>query len=498
MSALSGASFLSAISPPQTAGGPAPSTGPASSLTSALNTTLGQQFRPVPAPQQIFSQKQADALNAAIGSAVEALNAGNFASAAEHAQTLLRQDSANPIAYHLMGRIASEKGDLDLAIDHFERAASLAPDNDRFANDAFNARQLRSGEQHALATGAALVRRPDQAEDGLRLLYELGRRSERNGEIFLHIAKGLETLELPTSQLKTFEAVLEEGTRDDLTVLEGELKRFIADHVPVGLAHSILGRTQFRLGKIQDAIQSLEQARAIAPETQRYTTELAEVHASAGSGALARGDLSTARHRFTLAHELDLTNAEFTVGLAAVHVSVAKRSLDNSLENNARINLNRAATILRDDSGLDTEMGQAYYRLGKRSLAEGHTTVALDDLQKAYDRSPDLVGLGRVLADTHRTAADLVISEDEDGDLNTEQYARIVEHHRKAFDISPLRSSFRTDLAAALNDYGLKLLNDNHDYDNALAAFKEASELDSGNPAYLANWQDAHAQKEAA
>jgi tetratricopeptide (TPR) repeat protein len=440
----------------------------------------------------IFNEKQAQELNDIAARAVGELNEGRFDSARAEAQGILKKDYNNPIGYHLLGRIAAASGDLDGAIGHYDRAAALAPDNARFSEDAFNTRQLRQGVDRSIEVASSMVKIRDRALSGVRLLFEAGQGSDRQGEAFRLIAEAFETLNLPVQQLGAFDGVVQEGNETDLRAVEQEIKDFITDHdVPVGLAYSLLGRTQQRLGKFSEAIESLETARQIAPETHQYTEELANVYATMGNDALGRGDLSAAEHRFNIAHEMDIANRDITLGLAAVHVTIAERGARIGQVNDARINLGRAKTLLQNDTSLDSEMAVTYRRLAQHAASSDNTSQALTDLENAYARNPDLAGLRSDLADAYNAAAQAIKDANPDNDFSTSEHQDMVDHLTSSFELYPLRSSFRTALGDALNDFGLKLMNENKDYDKALEAFKEARDLDPSNSSYLANWQQA-------
>ena len=289
-------------------------------LTSTLQSKLSAPTQRVP----IFSQKQAQQLGKIITKAAQALNNGDFQQAKAHTRELLQRDVNNPTAYHLLGRIAQAEGDQKTAIEHLQRASQLAPESDRIAGDLFVARQLLRSDTEVLETASQLVANCSSALQGQQLLFELAKRTPRQAETYLQLAEGFRTLNLPVQQLGVLGVALEEGSQDDLKILEGKIKDFISENEPVGLAYSLLGRTQQKLGRFDDAIQSLQTAVGIAPEVRRYTGELANVHAALGNIALGKGDLSAAQFRFETARDLDPLDADLKFGLAAVFISQGK------------------------------------------------------------------------------------------------------------------------------------------------------------------------------
>lgn len=457
---------------------------------------LSQQADAATARQPIFTAKQARQIQEHVFAAAAAINRGDFDAARADAQELLRRDHNDPVGYHLLGRIAAAQGDLKTAAQHFQLAVELDPGNKRFEEDAFNARQLQRPDREVLQMGQQLVQHRDTALSGVRLLFEFAGRTAA-ADVYLSVAEGFRKLKLPNQQLNALEVALSEARESDLPDLESAAREFIRQNEPVGLIHSILGRTLQRMGRFKEAVTELEMARHIAPEVQLYTSQLANVYATIGNEALEAGDLPAAQHNFTTAHDLDLRNTDISLGLAAVHAGRAKQEIAGGLDTRARSDLRQAAALVKADKALDIEIANAYMRLGNRAQDAGENATALLDFQRAHERNPDLPGLRRQMADLNLSLAQAIIDEDDDGQLNTRQHEDIVAYHQAAFELMPLRASTRRDLANALNDFGLKLMNGNLDYQRAVDMFKRARDLFPDDASYEANWQQAWHLNEA-
>lgn len=459
--------------------------------SAALIGALQAQLLRSTSPTPIYSEKQAQQLNEIVGKAAVALNNGDFSEAKAQTQKLLQRDLNNPTAYHLLGRIASAECDSRTAIQYLQRAAELAPQSERISDDLFNARQLTRDDSDVLAVGSQLVRIRGSALLGVKLMFELAKRTPQQGQTYLRLAEGFGALDLPVQQLGALGVVLEEGSQDDLEELETKVRQFIGDNEPVGLAYSLLGRTQQKLGKFAEAIQSLETATAIAPEVARYAEELANVHATLGNQALGKGDLSAAQFRFEKARDLDPLNSDLKLGLGAVFVSQAKEKINLGLNTAARSLLGRATTMLGSDKALDGELAVAYFRLGERALADGLDGLARINFEDALKRNPELGGLKRMLSDIYRTEAQSILDAKPYADMTSSDFDTVTENFQKSFDLFPTRASYKSSLGTALDEYGQKLMNVNQNYEKALEMFGRARELFPNNTAYQSNYAQA-------
>ncbi len=460
-------------------------------LGTVLTSTLQSRLLAPTGPAPVYSEKQAQQIAQSIANAAQALSDGDFQQAKAYTQELLQRDVNDPTAYHLLGRIAQAEGDPQTAIGHLQRAAQLAPQSDRIAGDLFVARQLLRNDSQVLETASQLVANRSSALQGQQLLFELAKRTPRQAETYLQLAEGFRSLNLPVQQLGVLGVALETGGQDDLKILERKMKEFIKENEPVGLAYSLLGRTQQKLGRFDDAIQSLETAVQIAPEVRRYTSELANVHATIGNIALGKGDLSAAQFRFETARDLDPLNADLKFGLAAVFISQGKEKINQGLEIAARSLLGRATALLGSDKSFDKELAVSYLRLGHRALSDTMECLAQLNFEEAFKRNPDLGGLRRLLTDRYRENGQKILDAEPYADMSTKDFETVVNNFQKAVDTDPTRSSFKSSLGNELNEFGLKLMNTNNDYERALEMFGRARALFPDNATYRTNYEAA-------
>ena len=459
----------------------------------AINAISTQYSQAAQSPT-IYTQEQADEYNAMVNEAVAALQSGDLDLAKEKTQLLLKRDYTDAIAYHMLARIAQVEGDYDQAISYFETAAELNPDDEDYQNDLFNARQLLRSDEQVLSTAKQLASDYNTATQGMELLMELAERTDDKAPAYLALAETFEEYDIPVQQLYALEEAINYGNENDLQAAESMLKEFISEHEPVGYAYSLLGGAQQRLGKYEEAMGSYEQARTIAPETERYTEELANVYAVIGSEKLEAGELSSAEHYFEEARALDPTNEDIKFGMAAVLVSRAKDYVAQGLSVKARSSLGRATSLLGSDESLDTEIATAYYRLGLRSKNEDMNNLAILDFERAYARDPDIAGLKRNLANMYYERAMGVINDEEHEtmqDLGMSEFESVIEDLQGAFDLYGTRSDYREALGNALNEFGLKLMNTYEKYERAVEILGRAKELYPDNAEYAANYQQA-------
>ncbi|MCG3138126.1 MAG: hypothetical protein HJJLKODD_01986 [Phycisphaerae bacterium] len=469
-------------------------------LSSSIgNAFLAGQAQLANQPVQIYSQKQADQYNQMVQDVLDEMNSGDLAGAKEKTQALLKRDYRDATAHHLSARLADVEGDHQGALAHYEAAAQNDPGNTRFQEDLDNARILLRSDAQVLNTGLQLVRDRNEALRGIRLLLSLADRTDGSkSDIYQSIAKGFNTLDLPVQEMGALGEIVDdpEATTEDLQTLESAMQEFINNNEPVGLAYSILGRTQQRLGKFQEALQSLEKASDIVQAAglteNPYITEEANIYASYGQQKLAEGQYTTAVQYFEEAKALDPTNEDIKFGLAAVKVQLAKDYINKGLDLKARSMLGQATALLGDDESLDKEIGQAYYRLGLRARAKGMDETATLDFERAYDRDPKISGLKQDLADLYVGSANEILSTVGDiSELDKGDFEDLVDYYQKAFDLFSTRSDYRQQLGWALDEYGQKLMNTYEKYGEAVDVLKRATELYPDNPDYQAHYQQA-------
>ena len=245
------------------------------------------------------------------------------------------------------------------------------------------------------------------------------------------------------------------------------------------------------LGRFDDAIQSFETAAGIAPEVRQYTGELANVHATIGNIALGEGNLSAAQFRFETARDLDPLNSDLKFGLAAVFISQGKEKINQGLEIAARTLLGRATALLGSDKSFDKELAVSYLRLGHRALSDGMEGLAELNFEEAFKRNPNLGGLRRLLTDRYRENGQNILDAKSYSDMSTKDFETVVDNFQKAVDTDPTRSSFKSSLGNELNEFGLKLMNTNNDYERALEMFGRARALFPNNATYRSNYEAA-------
>ena len=106
----------------------------------------------------------------------------------------------------------------------------------------------------------------------------------------------------------------------------------------------------------------------------------------------------------------------------------------------------------------------AYHLLGRIAQAEGDQKTAIEHLQRASELAPQ----------SERIAGDLFVAR---------QLLRS--------DTDPTRGSFKSSLANELNEFGLKLMNVNNDYERALEMLGRARALYPENATYKSNYEAA-------
>ena len=153
--------------------------------------------------------------------------------------------------------------------------------------------------------------------------------------------------------------------------------------------------------------------------------------------------------------------------------------------------LGRATALLGSDKSFNKELAVSYLRLGHRALSDTMEGLAQLNFEAAFERNPNLSGLRRLLTDRYRENGQNVLDAKSYADMSMNDFETVVDNFQKAVDTDPTRSSFKSSLRNELNEFGLKLMNDNNDYERALEMFGRARALFPENATYKSNYEAA-------
>lgn len=212
-----------------------------------------------------------------------------FPQAAEQLRKVLESDPDNLLAHYNLGFIAYKSRDYDTAVMHLEKTLALRPDHPE-AHYTLGLTEMALGRNDAaieelqkaiaidpnhvgahfnLAAAAARTGRPDLAERERRAYAALSGRSKADAE---------EAEQVKAASLKAVEHLMAERYEDAL----GEYRILLAGHPEYAPLYNDIGRVQLKLGRRDEALESLRRAVALDPQLSEPHYLLSNLYAQMG------------------------------------------------------------------------------------------------------------------------------------------------------------------------------------------------------------------------
>ena len=300
--------------------------------------------------------------------------AGELSKAEGIYQEILKADPNQPVALHLLGVIAHQTGNNDLAVELITQALAIEPDYAEAHNNLGNAlRGQGRGEDAAVSYNKALAVKPDYAEAHNNLglaLQDLGRGED--AAVSYHKALAVKP-DFAEAHYNLGLALQDLGRLEDAAV---SCHKALAIKPDFAEAHNNLGLVLQDLGRLEDAVASYHKALALKPDFANAHNNLGNVLQDLG-----RGEDAVASYNKALAIEPDYAEAHNNLGNAFTKLG----RLDEAAASH-----NKAITIKPDYAEAHNNLGNALKFLGR--LDE-----AIASYNKALAIKPDFSGAGRNL-----------------------------------------------------------------------------------------------------
>jgi tetratricopeptide (TPR) repeat protein len=307
------------------------------------------------------------------------------------ARQMLARDQSDAAANHLIARSYMAEQNYREAAHYFKLASDLAPDESRYADDFENAVILMGSDTSAIATATKMMKNPQKAAAGLRLLSDVADRSE-NPQTLMALGDALFSIKARQQALGAYFNGLDLADGPALSPLLDRANMLLDDSPDAAIAYKFLGDVYAKLGKHDEALSAYRSARDLAPTDGTYIIDLANAYNARGAERLAAGDTLNARADFREAKSLRPTNEDIkrNIVLAGMEIGrqlIARRALSSAL---AELNSARLDMPADDNDELKRRLAGLYYSLGNRYVSSGDRATAASTFQKAYDLSPNL------------------------------------------------------------------------------------------------------------
>ena len=228
--------------------------------------------------------------------------------------------SDNLIAHNNLGLALLQKGAVDEAISHFQKALQINPDDAKTRNNLGNALLKKGAVDEAIVYyQKALQINPDDAEAH----YNLGLALFQKGAVDEAISHFQEALEINPGYAEADNnlggALLQKGSVDEAITHFQKALQINPDYAE---AHYNLGNALFRKGGMDEAISHFQKALQINPD-------YAEAHNNLGLALLQKGSVDEAIAHFQRALEIRPDHVGTLVNLAWVLATCPQASLRN-------------------------------------------------------------------------------------------------------------------------------------------------------------------------
>jgi tetratricopeptide (TPR) repeat protein len=424
------------------------------------------------------SQQLTEAEVAELEDAFSLIEQGALGEAESALDKMLSRRKTNAAAVHALGLIEVARRDFGEAEKLFRRADFLAR-NRGYGDDAENARILQREDDYVSEQASLLVRNAETRDRGISLLLHLADRRPNDGEVRTLLAESLFAKnDLLNGMAELFRAV-DVSDESQLKRIEDITEGLIKVLPKTAKLQRLLGRTQLRLGKFEEALASLDAAAKLAGDDILTKSDSALAYVGIGHKLLEQGDVSRAITNFEQAKALSPADMQVREGLAEGLLARADRS--SRLGNQRRaIQDYSAASRMLGSMGSESLRkhiaGGAYaagLRLERESIALGRD---LDEealaFQAAYDLDSDNLTYKRKLGETRNTLGDQFMAD--------EDYKNAMGAYRRAHDLYMNDDTYEDNLINAGQLYGDELLSGRR-FDEAVEIYRETYKVDLYN-----------------
>lgn len=482
-------------------GSTAPSFGPAALLAlssgqadpiSALYSTVADpaaRRADAAAPQR--NPKRIAEERAVVKASISAAEQGQYAAARQALGDLLRKSPASALAVQAQGVVELAAGEYEKAESFFRKASFLDPSLNA-EQDAENARALQRDDKTVIDRAKRLLAQPGTREAGTKLLNVLARRSPSNSEVRILLGDtAVADRDVLAATLNYARAI---GNANDgqLGRLEGKLRGLLSQAPDAAFVVSLIGRTQFKRGMLEEALATYGDARRRSGDRVEYRADEASVHTAIARQRLARRDVSGAIASADAASTLDPAGDDVRLVRAESFLARAEQragfgDLARSIDD-----YERAARGISAPGGeaLRERIARGAFavgsRLEQRRLAAG---ADIEEEVRAYQAAYDADRTNRVyqrkLAETRFAIGDQYYAD--------EDYRNAAGSYRRAYEVDRSRLDYRDAAIRAYNTHG-QAQRQRYKFDEAILAYRSAYDLNRNDAAAKATLADVYNQ----
>lgn len=456
------------------------------SAISGLYSQLGQSS--IPSQSQQLSKSEVKALNAAF----DLIEEGRLDDAKSALDDLVKKNRNNAAAVHGLGIIESAQNNHEDAEKLYRRADFLAPGRG-YGDDAANAQILSKDDNTVFEEATKLSENANTRARSIQLLQSLTTRRPDHAQAKLLLAESMLAENDIVNSITAFSRALSVAGEDELKQIESRAEE-LAEMLPQApQVQRLLGRAQLRLGKYDDALETLEKS-AVLSETDTYVKgDKALAHVGIGREMLDKGDISRAMTHFNLARDIDPTGKQVRIARAEGLVASAERYTRYGNLEKAAAEYNAAAGALGSDGseGFRNRIARNAYgtglRIERKHLAAGEDIDAEAlAFHTAYRLNKDNATYKRKLADTRNTIGDQFVEEGE--------YSKAIGSYKEAYKLYKNDTTYKNNLIDAGHLYGDELLSEKR-YSEAIDVYRSAFEVDTGNTTSKTKLADAYSAR---
>jgi tetratricopeptide (TPR) repeat protein len=463
---------------------------------------LAAQLRTPATP--VYSTKQTEAEQATIKQATALRVNGNYDDARALLQGVLKKNPTNGVAVHGLGAIELDQGNFEKAEAYFTQAHYYAPSYG-FDRDATNARILQKDDAYVLDQARKLTNNSDTLGDGVRLLVSLTRRSPANADARALLGEKLIEQGNAQQGLAQYQIAISIADEAQTRRIEAKLESLVKIAPEAAYLQNLLGQTQLKLGKNEQAAETLALASQLSDNNELFVADEAKAHLALGYDAMDGGDLVHALTEFTAAQKLDPYGNDVNKGLADVYLARGQQKARMGDPTRAIAEYEQAKIHVlaldkpkpdADQSADETDdpnaelranLASAFYDAGRtlerRRIAAGDEVgKELNGFQSAYDLDTENLTYQRKLAVTQSTVGDQYLA---DGKLQQAANA-----YEAAYQVYSTDTSYRDAAISAFMAWGDERTA-GYDHGQAIAAYQAAYDLDKDNATSKTSLADA-------
>ncbi len=431
-----------------------------------------------PAVTQQTSARQAKAEQNTIKQATALRITQRYEEARGLLEDLLDKNPTNGIAIHGLGALELDLGHYQKAEDLFRKADYFAPGYG-FDRDAANALILQRDDEYVLERARLMTARPETRADGVRMLIALTRRSPSDAVARSLLAENLIAEGDAARGLAQYQLAISSADQTQARQIESALATLVERAPQAAYLRNLLGQVELKLGKHEQAAQTLALATQLSEHDPLYQADEALARVALGHDALQLGDLSGAMIAFRIAQGLDPLGDEVNRGLAEGYLARGLYRARIGDPAGAIDELNSAKSFLAtiEDEDLTGRIASAFYSAG-RTLEQRRENAGADvgdelvAFQAAYALDPENLTYQRKLAETQNTLGDEFLA---DGHYKDAAYA-----YQYAYEVYSSESDYKDRAISAFLAWGDER-SDAYDHHQAITAFQAAYDLDHDN-----------------